>query len=84
MEGAPSERQRLPEHPGGILILGVKEEGLGTARRYVISEWHEHADPKVKEFPRLFTDRKGVKLDLDDRFPPMQIRTLLGKRVAVV
>ncbi|MFM8421521.1 MAG: RNA-binding domain-containing protein [Verrucomicrobiota bacterium] len=69
---------------GGILILGVKEERSGTARRYVISEWHEHAEPKVKEFPRLFTDRKGVKLDLDDCFPPMQIRTFLGKRVAVV
>ena len=69
---------------GGLLILGVKEEGSGTARRYVISEWHEHAEAKVKDFPRLFTDRKGVKLDLDDCFPPMQTRTLLGKRVAVV
>jgi ATP-dependent DNA helicase RecG len=69
---------------GGILILGVKEEGTGTNRRYVISEWQEHAEPKLKEFPRLFTDRKGVVQDLNDCFPPMEIRTLLGKRVAVV
>lgn len=69
---------------GGIMILGVKEEGTGAARRYVLSEWKEHAEPNLKEFPRLFSDRKGVKLDLSDCFPPMEIRTLLGKRVAVV
>jgi ATP-dependent DNA helicase RecG len=69
---------------GGILILGVKEEGTGPDRRYVITEWKEHAEPKLKEFPRLFTDRKGVVQDLADCFPPMEIRMLLGKRVAVV
>lgn len=69
---------------GGIMILGVKEEGTGAARRYVISEWQDHAEPKLKEFPRLFTDRKGVRQDLSDCFPPMEIRTLLGKRVAVI
>jgi ATP-dependent DNA helicase RecG len=69
---------------GGIMILGVKEEGTGTARRYALSEWKEHAEPNLKEFPRLFSDRKGVKLDLSDCFPPMEICTLLGKRVAVV
>lgn len=69
---------------GGIMILGVKEEGVGAARRFVITEWNDHAEPKLKELPRLFSDRKGVRLDLGDRFPPMEIRTLLGKRVAVV
>jgi predicted HTH transcriptional regulator len=69
---------------GGIMILGVKEEGTGAARRYVISEWRDHAEPNLKALPRLFTDRKGMKLDLGDRFPPMEIRTLLGKRIAVV
>jgi predicted HTH transcriptional regulator len=69
---------------GGIMILGVKEEGTGAARRYVLSEWKEHAEPNLKEFPSLFADRKGVKLELGDCFPTMEIRTLLGKRVAVV
>lgn len=69
---------------GGILILGVKENGTGAARRYVLSEWKDHAEPNLKEFPRLFTDRKGVQQDLADCFPPMEIKTLLGKRVAVV
>ncbi len=69
---------------GGIMILGVKEDGTGVNRRYVISEWKDHAEPKLKDFPRLFTDRKGVLQDLSDCFPPMEIRTLLGKRVAIV
>jgi len=69
---------------GGILILGVKEDGTGATRRYTLSDWNENAEPKLKEFPRLFTDRKGVKLDLGDWFPTMEIRTLLGKRVAVI
>lgn len=69
---------------GGIVLLGVKEEGSGADRRYVVSEWKEHAENKLKELPRLFTDRKGVVVDMADRFPPMELRTLLGKRVAVV
>ena len=51
---------------GGIMILGVKEEGTGPARRYVVAGWKDHAEPNLKEFPRLFTDRKGVKQDLGD------------------
>lgn len=69
---------------GGILILGVREEGAGPARRYVLDGWKDHAEPNLKEFPRLFTDRKGVRQDLGDCFPHMEIRPLLGDRVAVV
>ncbi|MCB1086542.1 MAG: hypothetical protein KDM63_05820 [Verrucomicrobiae bacterium] len=69
---------------GGILILGVKEEGAGPARRYVLSGWKDHAEPNLKEFPRLFTDRKGIRQDLSDCFQPMELRTLLGERIAIV
>ena len=69
---------------GGILILGVKEEGTGPARRYVLSGWKDHAEPNLKEFPRLFTDRKGVRQELNDCFPPMELGTLLGERIAIV
>ncbi len=69
---------------GGILILGVKEEGTGSARRYVLSGWKDHAEPNLKEFPRLFTDRKGARQELNDCFPPMELRTLLGARIAIV
>lgn len=69
---------------GGILILGVREEGTGPNRRYVLDGWKDHAEPNVKEFPRLFTDRKEVRQDLGDCFPLTEIRTLLGERVALV
>jgi ATP-dependent DNA helicase RecG len=69
---------------GGILLLGVKEEGTGSDRRYVLSGWKDHAEPNLKEFTRLFTDRKGVRQDLNDSFPTMELRTLLGERIAIV
>lgn len=69
---------------GGIMILGVKEEDTGPARRYVVAGWKDHAEPNLKEFPRLFTDRKGVKQDLGDCFPLMELRSLLGQRIAIV
>jgi ATP-dependent DNA helicase RecG len=69
---------------GGILIFGVKEEGTGPTRRYVLTGWKDHAESKLKDFPHLFTDRKGVKQDLGDCFPPMELRTLLGERIAIV
>lgn len=69
---------------GGIMILGVKEEGTGPARRYVITGWKEHAEPHLKEISKQFTDGDGAAQDLSDCFPPMQIRDLPGGRVAVV
>lgn len=69
---------------GGILILGVKEEGTGSNRRYVLSGWKDHAEENLKAFPQLFTDRKGVKQDLVESFPNMEIRTLLAERIAIV
>lgn len=69
---------------GGIIILGVKEEGTGPARRYVFNGWKEHAEPKLKELSRLFTDRKGTVQDLSDCFPPMELRDFAGGRVALL
>jgi ATP-dependent DNA helicase RecG len=69
---------------GGIIVLGVKEDGVGPSRRYVLTGWKDHAEPNLKEFARLFTDRKGVKQDLTNCFPSMEIRTLLGERIAIV
>ncbi len=69
---------------GGIVILGVSEEGEGPARHYVLSGWREHAEPNRKEISRLFTDRDGVVQDLTDRFPPMRLRDVPGGRVAVI
>lgn len=69
---------------GGIMILGVREEGSGKDRRYVLGGWKDHAEPNLKEFAGLFTDRKGVKQELGDCFLNMELRPLLGERVAVV
>jgi len=69
---------------GGIMVLGVREEGTGPARRYVITGWKDHAEPKLKEVSKQFTDDNGVAQDLSDCFPPMQLRDLPGGRVAVV
>ena len=69
---------------GGIVILGVKEEGTGSERRYVFCGWKEHAEAKLKEIPRLFTDRKGIHQDLADCFPPPKLHEFLDGRVAVL
>ena len=69
---------------GGIMILGIKEEGVGPARRYVFAGWKEHAEPNIKEIPKLFTDRKGVLQELSDCFPPVELRDFLNGRVAVL
>lgn len=69
---------------GGILLLGLKEEGQGPARRWVFSGWREDAEAKVKEFARIFTDRVGRPLDLRESFPQMQILPFLQGQVAVI
>lgn len=69
---------------GGILILGVKEEGSGADRRYVFTGYHEHAESKLKELPKLFTDRPKRALDLSECFPPMELKPLLTGRVLLL
>jgi len=69
---------------GGILLLGLKEQGEGEARRWVFSGYRHEAEEKLKEFSRLYTDRKGAALDLREAFPPPQIREFQGGQVAVL
>lgn len=69
---------------GGIIILGIKEEGQGSARRYVFSGYREETEAKLKDLPALFTDRSGAKLDLREYFPLMQIREFMDGRVALL
>ena len=69
---------------GGILLIGFKEEGRGARRRWVFTGYREEAENKLKEFPRLFEDRRGTALDLGEAFPPPRIRDFQGGRVAVV
>ncbi len=69
---------------GGILILGIKEEGRGHERHYVFTGYQEQAEPKLKEFIRLFTDRQGRKLDLTHCFPAPEVKPFLNGRVAII
>lgn len=69
---------------GGIIILGIKEEGTGQARRYVVTGWKDHAEGNLKDIPRLFKDLKGTTQDLSDCFPHMELRDFQGTRVAII
>jgi ATP-dependent DNA helicase RecG len=69
---------------GGFLILGVKEEREGATRRYVFQGYQPHAEPKLTELPKIFTDKAGRPLDLKDSFPPPEIRDFLNGRIAIV
>lgn len=68
---------------GGIIILGIKEQGQGTARRYVHSGWQPHGEEPLKLFPQRFTRRDGQPVDLRDSFPPPIIRDFLNGKVCV-
>jgi ATP-dependent DNA helicase RecG len=69
---------------GGIIILGIKEEGTGQNRRYVFTGWQSHAEPKLAELPRQYTERNGVRLDLSDAFQPPMIRDFLDGKVGIL
>jgi ATP-dependent DNA helicase RecG len=69
---------------GGIVILGVKEEGKGPARKYAFTGWRPQAEPNLKQIPHQFTDRDGVVLDLSECFPPPEIRDFLDGKVAIL
>jgi ATP-dependent DNA helicase RecG len=68
---------------GGILLIGIKEEGQGTARRYVHSGWQAHAENGIKELKNKFTKRNGERLDLGDAFPPPMVVPFRGGHVAI-
>lgn len=69
---------------GGVVILGIKEEQ--HPRRYVVSGWQNYAENNLKEFARQFTDNAGSRINLNDRFPPKQVREMPGGlgRVCIV
>ncbi|NJM40971.1 MAG: hypothetical protein HC853_09455 [Anaerolineae bacterium] len=69
---------------GGIIILGIREEGTGMGRHYIFSGWRPHAEPNVKEIAKQFTDEKGRTLSLSDSFPPPALHEFNGGQVAIV
>jgi ATP-dependent DNA helicase RecG len=68
---------------GGFLILGIREEGRGQERRYVVSGYDASAESQLKELRVGFTDSKHDKVDLTEYLPPAEIRQFMGKRIAI-
>src|SRR5665213_554164 len=69
---------------GGVIIMGVKEEGQAPSRRYVFTGWQAHGEPKVKEMSQQFTDAGGVRLEISEAFPPPLIEDFMGGKVGAV
>jgi ATP-dependent DNA helicase RecG len=69
---------------GGIIIIGVKEQGTGPARRYRLTGWRPDGEPKVAQTCRQFKDETGLQLEIEDRFPPPQIIGFRGEQVCAV
>src|SRR5665213_360802 len=69
---------------GGIIILGIKEEGSGAQRRYRFTGWRSDAEAKVKEIANQFTDVAGRRLDIPHAFPPPILFDFLDGKVAAV
>lgn len=67
---------------GGIIILGVKEDGQGTDRRYVFTGYREEVEPKLKDIRKQFVDRDGRPVELPEMH--VEIRNFLNGRLAVI
>lgn len=68
---------------GGVLVLGIKEVGQGTDRKYVFTGYDACAEAKLVDVRRVFADREGRSLDLTEYLPPPEIRQFLDGRIAV-
>lgn len=68
---------------GGMLILGIKEVGQGSERKYVVSGYDPSAEPKLKELANSFTDREKRPAPLMEFLPPPEIRNFMGARIAI-
>ena len=68
---------------GGLLILGIKEEGQGKHRKYVVSGYDHSAENKLSEMRGVFTDVEKRPLDLTEHLPPTELRSFMGYRVAI-
>ncbi len=68
---------------GGVLILGIAEEGRGADRRYVPSGYLPDQEANIKRFAKLFTNKEGQLLDLSEYFPPPEVVSFMDQRLLV-
>lgn len=68
---------------GGLLILGIKEIGKGSERKYVVSGYDHSAENKLSEMRQIFSDSEGRLLDLTEHLPPTETRKFMAHRIAI-
>ena len=68
---------------GGVLILGIREEGRGSDRRYVVSGYDASAENSLREMRDIFTDSENRSLPLTEFLPPTEVRSFMGHRIAI-
>jgi ATP-dependent DNA helicase RecG len=69
---------------GGTLILGVKEQGQGLNRKYVITGYDASSENQIAEMRnKIFTDSEKRLLDLTEYLPPTEVISFMGKRLAI-
>lgn len=69
---------------GGLILLGIKETQTSGKNIYQFSGWQAQAEPKVKDIPHLFQDRKRHKLDLSDYIDAPRILDFPGGQIAIL
>jgi len=71
---------------GGVLILGIKESGTGSGRRYEVTGYDASVENKLVDLTKsIYTDAKGHPLhDLKENLPPPEIRNFMDKRIAIL
>ena len=68
---------------GGLLILGIKEQGRGNDRKYIVSGYRSTAENQLKEMRGIFTDAERRPIDLTEYLPPTEIHGFMGDRIAI-
>ncbi|MCW1969803.1 MAG: putative DNA binding domain-containing protein [Anaerolineae bacterium] len=69
---------------GGVLILGIKEEGRGEAKRYVFTGYKPHLESDIKKWVDQFTDREQHKLDLSATIAAPYLEVFLDGKVVIL
>ncbi len=72
---------------GGIVIVGVKDknnEKDKSKRFYKFTGFNYDDEAKVKEIPKLFTNKSGNKLDLEQYFPNSELRDFRDGKVLIL
>jgi len=69
---------------GGILILGVSERQSGNRKFYEITGYREDSEPKIKEMAKVFSDKNGTLINVQESMPQLEIKDFLTARVAVL